>query len=88
MKPYLPLLGAFAATLLTTPACAVTVNVNAHEVLTNVHSFWTASTSFSLPAGFSNAVLHITDFGIDDRGTASLNGTNRRHGQATHSVLA
>jgi PEP-CTERM motif len=75
VKPYLKMCGALVAALLATPASAVTVNVNAHEVLTGVHSFWTADTSFNLPTGFSNAVLHITNFGIDDRGTASLNGT-------------
>jgi PEP-CTERM motif len=75
VKPYLTFCAAFASTALATPASAATFTVNAHEVLSGVHSFWTASTTFSLPTGFSNAVLHITDFGIDDRGTVSLNGT-------------
>ena len=75
MKHILEILAATATLALASPAAAVTVNVNAHEVLTNVHSFWTATKSFNLPSGFSNAVLHITDFGIDDRGTVKLNGT-------------
>jgi hypothetical protein len=74
MKNLLATLGTTAALAFASPASAVTININAHQVLTDVQSFWTASTSFNLPQGYTNAVLHITSFGIDDRGTASLNG--------------
>ena len=60
---------------LATPAAAVTVNINAHDVHIGGPSFYTASQLFNLPVGFTNAVLHITSFGIDDRGTVALNGT-------------
>ena len=74
MKPSLMILGGFAVSLLSTPAAAVVVNIDSHEVRNFTPSYWTANASFNLPVGFTNARLHITSFGADDRGIALLNG--------------
>lgn len=55
-------------------AVTVTVNINVHDVRIGGPSFYTVVEGFNLPTDFTNASLHITSFGIDDRGTVALNG--------------
>jgi hypothetical protein len=69
------LLAGLAAMGLATPAEAVIMNINVHAENIGGPAFYTAVESFNLPSGFTNASLHITSFGIDDRGTVALNGT-------------
>jgi hypothetical protein len=58
-----------------TSAQATTLDLTSSVNNSGGASYWTATTDFVLPAGFSNAVLNITDFEVDDRGIVQLNGT-------------
>ena len=56
-------------------AGATTLNLGSSGSNTGGASYWTATTNFTLPAGFTSADLNITDLECDDRCVLELNGT-------------
>jgi hypothetical protein len=59
------------------PAGAVTIDLDInHGAVPGSPSVYTVDADFTLPAGFTNAVLTITSLTVDDRGVLQLNGTN------------
>jgi hypothetical protein len=62
---------AFAASLGSASAATIPITLN---VSNGNSGFWTYSTSFNLPTGFTSPVLQITTFEVDDRAVLSLNG--------------
>jgi hypothetical protein len=75
MKASLYLAAGLAA--LAAPAGAVTIDLTtSFNVAAGSPSVYVIDNDFTLPAGFSNAVLNITRLSIDDRGVVQLNGVD------------
>ena len=67
-----------AAALFTAAAStagATTLNLGSSGNNTGGASYWTVTTNFTLPGGFSSPDLNITDLECDDRCVLELNGT-------------
>lgn len=62
------------AAAVCTPAAAATIPISLN-VPSGSDGFWTFSTTFSLPSGFTSPSLQMTLFEVDDRAVLSLNGT-------------
>jgi hypothetical protein len=62
--------------VIAAPAGAVTISLNkVFNPAAGSPSVYFVDNDFTLPVGFSNAVLTITNFYADDRGVVQLNGT-------------
>ncbi len=66
--------GIAAFGIMASSAHATTIDVSSSFDNSGGNPFWTRTTNFNLPVGFSNARLNITHFTADDRAVAQLNG--------------
>lgn len=76
MKIAVSVVAAALAATVTVPAAAVTIDLTTSVTApSGSPSVYTVNNDFTLPFGFSNAVLTISQLAIDDRGVVLLNGT-------------
>jgi hypothetical protein len=67
---------AIAAAGIASSSMAATINLDLdHTATAGSPSVYTLNNDFTLPVGFTNAVLTITELNVDDRGVVLLNGT-------------